>query len=383
MGHRLGLVALASVLASGVFAASAGRAAAQPDPDDPGEIEMEPEPEPEPGPGPDAAPEPDPAAKAEAKKLLAGGNAFFKKGNRYKRRKRTADAAAQYERALAAYSKAYDLVPNPQIFYPIATAEQELERWVDAATHYRAFLRDATDADPKLRTEVEQRLEAVKLNLGVLRMTVEPEGAAITVDGKPLGTAPLADPVYLAPGTYTLSFTADGFQPLEQEVSIEAGSESERTFELDPVPVIVEPPRPPPKPEVVELPRGPSRMALYVTGGLTLAMVGTATATGILAIGKHGTFTDTSLSMSARNRARDSGKTLALVTDGMIVGTLVAAGIGAYYYAKVYKPKQREHARKLREIRSGARPVATRPKILVAPWVQADGGGLSVVGELR
>jgi hypothetical protein len=44
-------------------------------------------------------------------------------------------------------------------------------------------------------------------------LAVSPEGALISLAGTELGKAPLAEPLILMPGTYTLSFQADGFQP--------------------------------------------------------------------------------------------------------------------------------------------------------------------------
>ncbi len=132
------------------------------------EVEMDPE---DGGPAPDASPaEPDPATKAAAKKLLDGGDGFLKKGDYHKKRKRLPQAQAEFERALAAYQKAYEMVPNPKILFPIASAEERLERWVDAATHYSRFLSQAADVDAKLRAEAERRLEEVKLHIGVLSL---------------------------------------------------------------------------------------------------------------------------------------------------------------------------------------------------------------------
>src|SRR5688572_16492526 len=84
-------------------------------------------------------------------------------------------AVAQYERALAAYQKAFELVGNPKIYFPIATAEEKLGRWNDAAKHYVMFLAGAGEVDAKLRAEVEKRLEAAKLNIGVLSLSVTPD----------------------------------------------------------------------------------------------------------------------------------------------------------------------------------------------------------------
>ncbi|MBE7450343.1 MAG: PEGA domain-containing protein [Kofleriaceae bacterium] len=345
------------------------------------EVEMDPE---DGGPAPDASPaEPDPATKAAAKKLLDGGDGFLKKGDYHKKRKRLPQAQAEFERALAAYQKAYEMVPNPKILFPIASAEERLERWVDAATHYSRFLSQAADVDAKLRAEAERRLEEVKLHIGVLSLAVSPDGAQITLGDRVVGTAPLADPLFLAPGDYTLSITADGHKPLEQAVSIEAGSESERAFELESAAVIIEAPRPPPPPPPVEpVPAGPSKLALYATGGLTLAFLAGATTTGILAVGKHGTFKDDGVGDGAREDARQSGKNLALLTDGLVLGTIVAGGVATYYYLKVYRPRQAEHRRKLKDRESRFDEYARGPKVLVTPWVQGGAGGLVLTAPL-
>ncbi len=389
MGHRR--VAIAACLA--LFAWTT--ASAQPE-----EVEMEPEedvpplpdvappppadgPAPPPADGPPA--EPDPAMKAAAKKLLDGGDGFLKKGDYYTKRKKPDKAIAEYERALAAYEKAFELVGNPKIYFPIATAEEKLGRWVDAATHLRKFLTGSGEIDAKLRADAEARLENAKLNVGVLTLTVEPEGAQVSLDGNVVGTAPMTEPLFLAPAEYTLSITADGYKPMEQKLAIEAGSESERSFELESAAVIIDTPvKPPPPPEPPPPPPAPSKLMLYVAGGATLAFFAGATTTGIMAVGKNGTFKDDPES-SAGESARKSGKNLALITDGLIVGTVVAGGLTAYYYMKIYKPRQREYHQKLEDRRNGAMvhvPKPPGPKVIVMPWVQGDGGGLVLVSPL-
>jgi hypothetical protein len=128
---------------------------------------------------------------------------------------------------------------------------------------------------------------------------------------------------------------------------------------------------------------------LFVAGGATLAFFAGATTTGILAVGKSGTWHDDGASDSAREDARQSGKSLALLTDGLVLGTIVAGGLTAYYYQKIYKPKQAEYRKKLdeREKQLGndeySRVDERRaPKVFVAPWVQAGVGGLVLTGEL-
>lgn len=363
---------------------------AQPDPEP--EVEM---PGDEPAPLPDVEPpppdgdeppappaEPDPATKAAAKKLLDGGDDFLKKGDRYAKRKKLDQAKSEYERALAAYAKAHELVPNPKIYYPMAIAEEKLEKWVDVATHLRLFLAGVPDADAKMKADAEKRLENAKLNIGVIALSVTPEGAQISIDGNVVGTAPLAEPLFLAPGEYTMSITADGHKPMEQKVMIEAGSESERTFELESAAVIIETPRPPPPPPEIPMPPKPSKTMLYISAGATLAFFAGATTTGIMAIGKSGTFKDDNADEDVREDARQSGKSLALLTDGLVLGTIVAGGLTAYYYTKIYKPKQAEYQKQLQERDKQFDEYASRPKVWVTPWVQAGVGGLVLTGEM-
>jgi hypothetical protein len=366
-------------------------AAAAPASAQPGEVEMEPDGEPPipdlgpPDDGPAPPVEPDPAMKAAAKKLLDGGDGFLKKGDYYAKRKKQDKAVIEYERSLAAYQKAFELIGNPKIYYPIATAEEKLGRWLDAAIHLRRFLTSSGEIDAKLQADAEARLETIKLNLGVLALNVQPEGAQVSIDGNVIGTAPLPEPLFLAPGEYALAISADGYKPMEQQLTIEAGSESERAIELESAAVIIDAPvRPPPPPEPPPQPPAPSKMVLYVAGGATLALFAGATTTGILAMGKNSTFKDDPES-SAGEAARTSGKNLALLTDGLIIGTVVAGGLAAYYYTKIYKPRRREYNQKLEDRRNGAMVRVRRPegpKVIVTPWVQGDGGGFVLTAPL-
>ena len=94
-----------------------------------------------------------------------------------------------------------------------------------------------------------------------------------------------------------------------------------------------------------------------------------ATITGLSAVSKHSTFEDENASPGDRRDAKDAGKTLALVTDLCLVGTLVAGGFTAYWYFFKYKPAQRKLAGE------------HQAKARVVPWVQPDAGGFVVAGS--
>ena len=344
-----------------------------PPPDQPPPATTPPATTPAPTPTPSPPPPEDPKTKAEARKLIDGGDAFMKKGDYLEKHGKHDQAVDQYNRALAAYQKAYDLVANAQIYFAIAGAEQKLGRWLDAANHYKKMLAEATDMKPALKDAATAQLETVKQYLGQITLTIVPDGTSISIDGKEVGTSPLADALVLAPGEYTLGFTHDGYTPVEQKVKLEAGSESERTFTLSRIPVVVEKPRPPPAPPPP--PPTVDKLPLYVGAGATGAFALTALVTGIVAVKKHGTFTNPGTDQAAREAARTSGKHYALACDLTMVGALAAGGFTAYWYVKKYKPALAAEGDK--EEAPAPEPVS----FWIAPTFDGDGGGVALGGS--
>jgi tetratricopeptide (TPR) repeat protein len=286
--------------------------------------------------------------KDDAKKLLGKGDELLKKGDYYAKRKKPDKAVAEYERALAAYQLAYDLVTDSRIYFPIAAAEEKLGRHLEAVDHYKKVLIEGGETlDETLRERANAGIENLKQFLGVLTLVVVPDDAAITVDGIDVGVSPLPEPQILAPGEHTVAVTAEGYTPYEIKLTLEAGSESERTIELEEIPVIVEPPRKPNKPIPKPIPEpAPSKGMLLGVGGGAVGLGLLGTITGVMAVGKQGTFSDETLTDDERSSARSSGKTLALVTDLSLVASIGLGAYAVYYYYKTYRPA--DSARKQR-----------------------------------
>jgi hypothetical protein len=365
------------ILATVAIGALAATALADPpdddEPPDIGPIEDEPQ-----SPDDPSAPTTPTIDKAEARRFLAAGDTLIKKGDRLTRRKRTVEAGDHYERALLSYQRAFDLSQNEHVYYPIAIAEERLGKTVDAIKHYRIVIA-ATGFPAKTLADAQKRLDALLMTVGQVTIAVEPAGAAIVLDGHPIGKAPLPEPLIIEPGVYVLSLTADGFEPAEVKLTIEPGSESERTFKLEAVPVVVEKPKVAPPPPPPPAPPPPSRTLLWVGAGGTIALVAIASLTGSLALGKQSDFEDTSLSETERDDAASSGKSLALVTDVCLVGAAATAAVTTYYYFKIYRPKARDRERKQKAVDAFHDEFS---KVRVVPWVQPASAGLSVTGVL-
>lgn len=321
-------------------------------------------------PAPDTEAPEDPEAKKQAGKFLKAGDALIKKGDRYAKRKRDDKAASYYERALEAYQRAFDIYPKPQLYWLIGLAEQKLGRNLDALRHYQQLVKEVPDLNEALKTQIDLQVDEAKQHVSTLRFVVMPEGATISVDGEDIGSAPYEDPLYIEPGEHTIAVTAEGHTPFEETVQLEAGAESERTIGLDKIPVVVTKPRPQPQPKPKPLP-GPSKTPLIIGMSVTGGLAAMATVTGLIAVSKHGSFTDESKPQDERDSASSSGKTFALVTDLLWVGTVAAGAYTAYHYYKVYKPASERHA----ESRRAAR------KVWITPYAARTGGGVAVGGR--
>ena len=315
-----------------------------------------------------------PAAKdpAVAKKWLQAAQQLVKKGDAAVRAKKPDDAKTSFDNAITAYEKAIEAGEDPNVYFDLATVEEKAGKLDRAATHFRALTK-AQGARADLVKKATAKYDDLTTKLGLITIISDPEGASITIAGTEYGTTPLADPIVLMPGTYSFAIAAGGHLTKEVELKVEAGSESERTIKLEvgkqPVVEKTPPPsddkEPEPEPKITAPVGGPSKLPLYVGAGATGGFVLIATITGIAAVGKHSTFKDENESPATRADAKDSGKTLALVTDICLVGAVAAGGFTAYWYFAKYKPAQRK----------------METKTAVVPWVKPDAGGLSLAGS--
>jgi tetratricopeptide (TPR) repeat protein len=306
----------------------------------------------------------------QARKHLKRGDRHRDKGDRYRDKGKEEQAIAEFETALAEYQSAYELVANPRLYYPIAQIEERLGLDLEALTHYQKVLEESDALPDELRAEIEIAVDAVKQRLAMLTFVVEPAGAMIEVDGKELGDAPLEKPVPFIPGELVISVTKEGYKPYEETAEYDAGATNVEIFLEKKVVTVAPtpPPPPPPKPKKKPAPKGRNRLiaGAATSGGLAV----TAIVTGIMAQSKHSTFEDAANSASVREDARDSGKTLALVTDILWVGAIAAGSYTAYYYFTEYKPNKERMDRR-----------AADESVRVVPYATPDSVGLAVGGS--
>ncbi|HEU4735329.1 MAG TPA: PEGA domain-containing protein [Kofleriaceae bacterium] len=317
---------------------------------------------------------PAPKDPRAARKWLAAAQQLMQKGSYFASRNRPEDARAQFENAVTAYRRSIEAGEDANVQLDLAFAEEKLGKLDEAFKHLRWLTARTTGVRPDVLKKANARLDELSARIGLVTLTVTPAGASVTLGGIELGAAPLPGPLVLMPGTYTLSFQADGFQPREAEVKVEPGAEIERSIELVPVQVIVEPVKPalPGEPLLAHPPPPPSPMPLYVGAGVTAAGVVGVSVFGILAVRQHTTFTGASTSSADRRDARDRGQRFARIADLSLGTGLAAAGFTTYWYLARYRPAvvkpEQQHS------------PSVDAKLDVIPWVQPRSGGLTVAG---
>lgn len=144
------------------------------------------------------------------------------------------------EEALAAFQAAHALAPSQRTFGQMGIAEASLRRWTDAEAHLAAALSGQPSPwTRKYKNLLEQTLGIVRSHIGEVNVA-GPPGAELFVDGKSVGSLPLASPLRLSEGNVVLSARKDGYREDTRTVKVAGGQATAVSLELPSV-VAVEP----------------------------------------------------------------------------------------------------------------------------------------------
>jgi hypothetical protein len=275
---------------------------------------------------------------------------------------------ARYEEAYQEFKAAYADSPSWKILGNLALSAMKLERDGEAIEAYEKYLSEGGTAIPaEDRQQPEADLKTLKASVVWVTISSTPTGAVVTDERVPLsGKAisnrygPLKEPlkVGIHAGSHRMRAELQGHDPQSWEFNAESGAEQSHTFEL-----------PVTKIPVGAAGAGPTRpiptgvyIGLAATGALA---IGTGI-TGFLALSKKSEYDskNTGTNIPQAQDLHDSVKTMNLVTDILLGGTVLAAGVTAVLY--VTRPtKEPQH-----DVGLTAVPVVT-----------PSGAALSVLGH--
>ena len=274
-----------------------------------------------------AAPSDEAAAKTEAKTRYDKGVKLYGEG--------------AYEAALVEFQRAYDLNPSYKILYNIALIHQQLNDFVDALRNYQRYLEAGKgDITATRRNEVDKSIAQVKQNIATVKISVNAEGADVTVDDVSVGKSPLTEPVLVNAGRRRIAATKD--KAIATKVVVVAGGD-EVGLELEVVTptneAVVKPTAPKATKTVEAEPTSSSGghvpwVGWAITGGLAAGAV----VTGVLALRASSTLASDRDAFGAPRSQLDDDQSKtrrwALVTDVLAAGALVAGGISLYFTLK-------------------------------------------------
>ena len=275
-----------------------------------------------------AQPEPD----ALPEDTLAAADAAFRRGHLL------LDQGAHVE-ALAAFERAYELSPAYQVLYNIGGVNVVLGRWANARRAYDQYLALGGGAiAPERRAEVQQLLEELSRKTATLTVLLNVP-AVVHVDGAVFESTEVTGLV-LEPGEHVVRVTKPGFVPLERVVRATDGAHVHLVLPL--ARVTDEPPLPaqspfatvqPPRLELSANGAADERPSLWIPWTVTGALAaGWITTAGLAIKARHDRdiIERPETSPERIDDARRLHKTLAVVSDVLLVSTLASAGVSAY-----------------------------------------------------
>ncbi len=258
-----------------------------------------------------------PATSEDAGAHFERGLAFFKDGD--------------YEAAMVAFKKAYELDPNYRALYNLGQTSRELKDYAAALVSFERYLAEGgAEIDAERRKKVEGWVAELKDKIGRVTFKANVADAEVAVDDIFVGKTPLTKPVVVNAGRRKLVVTKAGYAPLTRFIDV-AGTE-EKTVDL----------------ELTSLTGGGSggdkaapaeieHTAWPWVGLGTTAALGIAWGTvGGLAIGKKSAFDDAIATFPTNGEtidaARSDAKTFALAADvlGGVTGAAAALTILAF-----------------------------------------------------
>ena len=156
-----------------------------------------------------AQPAPTPAEDVDIAK------AHFNTGEVNYEHGRFADAAREFE-------EAYRLSGKAPLLYNVGKSYDGSNDFARALDAYQRFLAAAPPDNPD-RDFASKRVEMLQSLVGKVALGGAVDGSALTLDGKPAGTTPIAAPLVVNPGRHKLELAHEGYATFRSAVDVPVG----------------------------------------------------------------------------------------------------------------------------------------------------------------
>jgi tetratricopeptide (TPR) repeat protein len=141
--------------------------------------------------------------------------------------------------ALRAFQKASEIDPESvRVQIHLATVHQALGNWLLADEYLSmALARQNHPYVNRHRQTLEDAKKVIEGNIGRLELEGEPAGAEVRLNGRLVGTLPLAAPIRSTIGSYLLEVRREGFYAVQRPIVITGGGLVREAIHLEPLPV--------------------------------------------------------------------------------------------------------------------------------------------------
>jgi hypothetical protein len=113
-------------------------------------------------------------------------------------------------------------MPKSDVLRNLSISEIQSGHYVAAARHLTTLL-SGSDLPPNVREEATKRLAQAEAQIGKLNITVDVPGAAVNIDGAPVGLTPLEGSWYIEPGQHEVNVSKQGYPGETRQIYALAG----------------------------------------------------------------------------------------------------------------------------------------------------------------
>lgn len=140
--------------------------------------------------------------------------------------------------ALKLFEKAAEIDPGSvRVQIHLATVHQALGNWLLADDYLTSALEHQNHPYiHRHRQSLDDARRVIDANIGRFAVEGQPAGAEVRLNGRLVGTLPLAEPVRATVGSYTLDVRLEGHYPSQRPISIMGGALVRETVQLERLP---------------------------------------------------------------------------------------------------------------------------------------------------
>ena len=106
----------------------------------------------------------------------------------------------------------------------LGDCEMQIGQYREAAEHFTRCVSSSLSSKPSLKERLQQRFAQARARVGALKVKVSVPGAEVTVDGRAVGIAPLADEVFVEPGAHTVTARLGEYETGRASVQVAQGA---------------------------------------------------------------------------------------------------------------------------------------------------------------